>query len=659
MNENNENQNLVNNVQSATPVQPEVAQPVQPATPVQPEVAQPVQPATPVQPEVVQPVQPTTSDQPIAFAGFGGATIQSESSAPVQPQVSQVHPATPMQPEVAQPVQPSTPVQPETPKVEPENPQISKTIPTKESVEEKPKKKKNVGMIVFFVLMAIIIGIFVYFTVFHPLNPEKKEEKEEQKEIVNPVLEFPYHMTDNSLQKFDLEFLKLESGKKNKVYSPLAIKYALEMLAEGADGETKAQLDAVIGEYVAKKYTNSSNMSFANALFVRDTYKDSIQPTYVDLLQNKYNAEVVYDSFETATPLNDWVSEKTLRLINHLVDDLSTEDYALVNALAIDMEWNKLIQAKDLNDAYSVEYLHEKYSSAVSCLSGTKFKEIAFENLDKKVTAAEIGASINRYDIVNDLGEDKIREEVGAAYQEYLNKGQTCGNEELNVDTYLDQYIEEINSNYGKVDSSTDFSFLDDENVKAFAKNLKTYDGVTLQYIGIMPKTGELEDYIQNTDQEKINTIIQNLKTIELNNFEEGVITKITGFIPLFEMEYDLDLKNDLIKMGITDVFDASKANLSKLSTKEGTIINNVSHKTNISFTNEGIKAAAAVQMGGYGDGRCGFNYDFEVPVKEIDLTFDRPYLFFVRDVNSGEVWFTGTVYEPGLEIQYSGSGAH
>ena len=108
MNENNENQNLVNNVQPATPVQPEVVQPVQPATPVQPEVAQPAQPATPMQSEVAQPAQP------------------------------------------------------ETPKVEPENPQISKMIPTKESVEEKPKKKKNVGMIVFFVLMAIIIGIFVY-----------------------------------------------------------------------------------------------------------------------------------------------------------------------------------------------------------------------------------------------------------------------------------------------------------------------------------------------------------------------------------------------------------------------------------------------------------------------------------------------------------------
>ena len=36
MNENNENQNLVNNVQPATLVQPEVAQPVQPATSDQP-----------------------------------------------------------------------------------------------------------------------------------------------------------------------------------------------------------------------------------------------------------------------------------------------------------------------------------------------------------------------------------------------------------------------------------------------------------------------------------------------------------------------------------------------------------------------------------------------------------------------------------------------
>ena len=48
-----------------------------------------------------------------------------------------------------------------------------------------------------------------------------------------------------------------------------------------------------------------------------------------------------------------------------------------------------------------------------------------------------------------------------------------------------------------------------------------------------------------------------------------------------------------------------------------------------------------------------GFEYLYEVPVEHIDLTFDSPYLFLIRDVDTGEVWFTGTVYEPTEYVPY------
>ena len=41
------------------------------------------------------------------------------------------------------------------------------------------------------------------------------------------------------------------------------------------------------------------------------------------------------------------------------------------------------------------------------------------------------------------------------------------------------------------------------------------------------------------------------------------------------------------------------------------------------------------------------FDYLYKVPVERIDLTFNKPYMFIVRDKSTGEVWFTGTVYEP------------
>ena len=51
--------------------------------------------------------------------------------------------------------------------------------------------------------------------------------------------------------------------------------------------------------------------------------------------------------------------------------------------------------------------------------------------------------------------------------------------------------------------------------------------------------------------------------------------------------------------------------------------------------------------MGGFGSAAGGFDYLFDVPVVTIDLTFDKPYMYIIRDKDTGEVWFTGTVYNP------------
>ena len=69
-------------------------------------------------------------------------------------------------------------------------------------------------------------------------------------------------------------------------------------------------------------------------------------------------------------------------------------------------------------------------------------------------------------------------------------------------------------------------------------------------------------------------------------------------------------------------------------------------HKADIDFSNEGIKAAAVTMGTGMGAGGYGFEYKWDVPVETIDMTFDRPFLFLIRDKDTGEVWFAGTVYE-------------
>ena len=547
----------------------------------------------------------------------------------------------------------------------PSTEQTSTDISTTETQNDNNKKKSNKGLKVLIItLISVLVlagaGVGCYFAFFKgKASSNSDEKKSETKSIKNKSAEVfsTYKLTGNGLEDFDLSFLKINNSNKNTIYSPLSIKYALQMLSEGANGNTKKEIDSTIGSYKTKKYNNSQNMSFANGMFIKNSFKNNINPQYTNKLQDKYNAEVILDDFNNANTMNKWVSDKTFNLVNNLLTDekVKSLNFILVNALAIDMEWNKRIQATcgNYKDSYGLSYSHEKYNDYILTLCGDHdFASINFDGKDN-IKGLEIGASINNYDIVKTLGEDKIRKTVGDEYKKWLetDEGKAMvkdGYYDADVNKYLDKYISEINKNYKQVDVSTDFRFYTDDNVKIFAKDLKEYNGTTLQYVGIMPKKDKLDEYIKNTDAKSINKIISNLKDVKLENFEEGKVTRVVGTIPVFKYEYEMNLTKELPKIGIKDVFDKDTADLSNLvkNSKE-TYISDASHKANIEFSNEGIKAAAATQMGGAGSSGGGFDYLFDVPIKIIDLTFDKPYMYIIRDKSDGEVWFVGTVYEP------------
>ena len=136
------------------------------------------------------------------------------------------------------------------------------------------------------------------------------------------------------------------------------------------------------------------------------------------------------------------------------------------------------------------------------------------------------------------------------------------------------------------------------------------------------------------------------MKEVKYDSYKEGVVTKVVGSIPLFKYDYQLNLVKDLNTLGIKDVFNFKTADLSKM-TKNKQYISDASHKATIEFSNDGIKAAAVTKDAGYGASSCGFDYKYDVPIEIVDVTFDKPYLYLIRDKSTGEVWFVGTVYEP------------
>ena len=542
--------------------------------------------------------------------------------------------------------------------------------------EKKFFNAKNFAIILIIAVFVVISVIFILFEKTYQKNIQKNGSDLIEKESVqttekNINFKNEYALTNNNLSKFDLSFLKFENETKNKIYSPLSIKYALKMLEEGAKGESKEQISNIVNDYKLTEYKSTENMALANAFFIKNSYKDNIKQNYIDLLKNKYNAEIVFDSFSTSENINNWVNEHTLGLIDNLFsdEDVSAMEFSLINALGIDMEWNhKFLQhyyEDDKNITSDVEYKHEKvYWGAFETLYKLNFDK------DQTVSGIEVIATLNNYDIVKDLGEEKIKETVKEAFTEWAKTSDaTLGFEDYFNNDFSENginkafekywaegnygydekqvgYLEEIKENYGNVDYSTDFSIYVDDKVKVFSKDLKKYEGTTLQYIGIMPITEDLDKYINETSEKDIQNLISNLKDLKKENFKDGVLTKISGYIPKFKFEYELSLQDDLEKLGVTNIFEENKADLINLTDTENVFIGKIAHKANIEFTQDGIKAAAATGAGGMGAGGF-FDYSFDIPVEEIDITFDKPYMFLIKDKATGETWFVGTVYEP------------
>ena len=546
------------------------------------------------------------------------------------------------------------------------------------------KQKKIVKMnLITFLLIIIVLAaavsistycLTIYLSKYQDSNAQKVDVADTT--LVENVLENEEEIKPKASEEFDYMFLKLENKKENKIYSPLSIKYALKMLEEASNNETKKQITKLLGDKTFTRYTLNSNLSIANSLFVRDSFKTQIKENYINILKSNYDAELKFDTFENAKNLNDWINEKTFGIIPEISsdEDVKELDFALINAIAIDMEWKNKFTNPERGEPV-LEYKHEQRMFEantdweekdkkgitvwnVSCVSSDFFDD-GKEKLE--VSGMNIYASINNYDIINDLGEENIKKTVSEEYSKFA-KGEEydkehaygdfpisedVSDEGINKDLegFLPTYISELNANYHQAASSTDFSIYVDDEVKVFSKDLKEYNGTTLQYIGIMPTTAELEEFVALVDSEKISNYIKNLKDINCNNFKEGVVTRIYGYIPKFKFEYSLDLMEDLKLCNVTDVFDKEKADLTNMSEK-GAYIDKAFHKANIEFTQDGIKAAAVTFVGGLGAGMP-FDYFFDVPVEEIDMTFDKPYMFLIIDKETKETFFTGTVYEP------------
>lgn len=109
--------------------------------------------------------------------------------------------------------------------------------------------------------------------------------------------------------------------------------------------------------------------------------------------------------------------------------------------------------------------------------------------------------------------------------------------------------------------------------------------------------------------------------------------------LPKFEFRTKAGLKDALIEMGMPIAFDGGKADFTRMSSRgKDLYIQDVIHEAFISVDEEGTEAAAAtaVVVG-----------ETSAPGEIVALTIDRPFLFAIRDNETGALLFVGRVLDP------------
>ncbi len=154
------------------------------------------------------------------------------------------------------------------------------------------------------------------------------------------------HISEKTNNLFDYNFSK-ESllNDDNSLVSPVSIAYLLSMIKSGAKGNTLKELELVLNNYNLTPLINTDEkVSMANSIWIKNGYKDAINKEYVGGLKINYRSDIMYDDFNGAANINNWVKEKTYNMIDKLFDDSDiTPDtiMALVNAIAINLKWEE------------------------------------------------------------------------------------------------------------------------------------------------------------------------------------------------------------------------------------------------------------------------------------------------------------------------------
>ena len=149
------------------------------------------------------------------------------------------------------------------------------------------------------------------------------------------------------------------------------------------------------------------------------------------------------------------------------------------------------------------------------------------------------------------------------------------------------------------------------------------YTGDALSMVILLPREGMFEDFEANLSVERLDAILARLCS-----------EKVQLRMPRFELTSEFSLGETLANLGMPDAFQSGIADFSGMDGTRDLFIGHVAHKAYVSVNEEGTEAAAAT----------GVSMVLSIPST---MTIDRPFIFLIRDIETGTILFMGRVMDP------------
>lgn len=268
--------------------------------------------------------------------------------------------------------------------------------------------------------------------------------------VVPPTCGEPAPWRNGEVVDFSIRMLResVEAGE-NTLLSPLSILAALSMTANGAEGETLAQMETVLGQskdslnawYQYDADRRDGELHLANGVFIKDDPNLTVKDVFVKAVAQWYAADVVITDFNESTveDINRYVEDNTHGMVKKVLREIPEDAVMyLVNALAFEARWDTPYNEYQVGESIfttedgrkqTVELMHteeydvyvedELYTGFVKDYEGGRYVFLALLPREG-VRVEEVAASLSQAEIT-----DAVNSRWGGAVRTAIPKFRT------------------------------------------------------------------------------------------------------------------------------------------------------------------------------------------------------------------------------------------